>query len=108
METYEIMLPGKVCFGVGKQGIVGDEAARLGAKRAIIVTDPGVYQAGLTDRVKDRLSEAGVSVDIFSDVEPEPTLIRLDAAAGELGRQKYDLLLAVGGGQASIPPKHSP
>jgi alcohol dehydrogenase class IV len=100
METYEIMLPGKVYFGVGSQDIVGDEAARLGAKRALIVTDPGVYQAGLTARVKDRLSEADVSVDIFSDVEPEPTLIRLDAVAGELSKQKYDLLVAVGGGSS--------
>lgn len=100
METYEIMLPRKACFGVGSQDIVSDEAARLGAKRALIVTDPGVYQAGLTARVKDRLSEANVSVDIFSDVEPEPTLIRLDAAAGELVKQKYDLLVAVGGGSS--------
>ena len=100
METYEIMLPGKVCFGIGVQDNVGEEAAKLGAKRALIVTDPGVYKAGLTDGVKARLSEVNISVDIFSEVEPEPTLLRLDAAAKELGKQKYDLLVAVGGGSS--------
>ncbi len=100
MATYEIMLPGKVCFGVGSLDIIGDEANRLGAKHALIVTDPGVYKAGPVDPVKTKLSRAKVSVDVFSKAEPEPTLLKLDAAAEELSQGSYDLLVGVGGGSS--------
>jgi alcohol dehydrogenase class IV len=39
-------------------------------------------------------------VDIFSEAEPEPTLPRLDAIAGELRKENYDLLIGVGGGSS--------
>jgi alcohol dehydrogenase class IV len=100
VDIYQIMLPMKVCFGVGSLDIIGDEASKLGANQALIVTDPGVYQTGLVDPVKQRLSRAKLSVDIFSEAEPEPTLPGLNAAAEKLGREGYDLLVGVGGGSS--------
>jgi len=97
---YQIMLPGKVRFGVGALDTIGDEANQLAAKHALIVTDPGVYQAGLADSVKERLSKAKLSVDIFSEAEPEPTFPRLNAAAEQFGKESYDLLVGVGGGSS--------
>ena len=100
MDIYQIMLPMKVCFGVGSLDTIGDEASKLAAKHALIVTDPGVYQAGLVDPVKERLSKAKLSVDIFSEAEPEPALPRLNAAAEKLSKEGYDLLVGVGGGSS--------
>jgi alcohol dehydrogenase class IV len=97
---YQIMLPGKVRFGVGSLDTIGDEANQLGAKHALIITDPGVYQAGLADTVKERLSQAKLSVDIFAEAEPEPTFPRLNAAAEQFGKESYDLLVGVGGGSS--------
>lgn len=98
--VYRIMLPRKICFGVGALDTLGDEATKLAAKRALIVTDPGVYQAGLTDPVKEQLSKARLSVDIFAKAEPEPTFPRLNAAAEQLRKESYDLLVGVGGGSS--------
>jgi len=97
---YQIMLPGKVRFGVGALDTIGDEANKLAAKHALIVTDPGVYKAGLADSVKERLSKAKLSVDVFPEAEPEPTFPRLNAAAEQFGKESYDLLLGVGGGSS--------
>ncbi|UCC90321.1 MAG: iron-containing alcohol dehydrogenase [Dehalococcoidia bacterium] len=97
---YQIMLPGKIRFGVGSLDTLGDEATKLAAKQVLIVTDPGVYQAGLADSVKERLSKAKLSVDIFSEAEPEPTFPRLNAAAEQFGKESYDLLVGVGGGSS--------
>jgi len=94
------MLPGKIRFGVGALDTLGDEATKLAAKRALIITDPGVYQAGLIDPVKEQLSKAKLSVDIFAEAEPEPTFPRLNAAAEQLRKKGYDLLLGVGGGSS--------
>jgi len=100
MDTYQVTLPGKICFGVGSIDIIKDEALKLGAKRALIVTDAGVHQAGLADPVQKPLLRANIPVDIFPEAEPEPTLPRLNAIAGELRRESYDLLLGVGGGSS--------
>ena len=100
MDSYQIMLPRKIRFGVGCLNTIADEAGELGARRALIVTDPGVYRAGLTEAVKGPLVSAGIEVDIFSEAEPEPTLPWLDATADKMRRQKYDLLIGVGGGSS--------
>lgn len=100
MDIYQIMLPDKIRFGVACLDTIGDEAKELAAKHAIIITDPGVYEAGLVYPVKERLSQAKLSVDVFSEAEPEPTLPRLNAIAGELRKYNYDLLVGVGGGSS--------
>ena len=81
MDTYQIMLPDKIRFGVGCIDTLGNEAKELAAKRALIITDPGVYQAGLADRVKEQLSGVRLSVDVCAEAEPEPTFTRLNALA---------------------------
>lgn len=98
--VYQIILPGKIRFGVGALNTLGDEATKLAAKRVLIVTDPGVYQAGLIDPVKEQLSKAKLSVDIFAEAEPEPTFPRLNAAAEQLRKEGYNLLIGVGGGSS--------
>ena len=100
MDAYQITLPVRVRFGAGSLAAIGDEANQLAVKHALVVTDPGVYGAGLTDPVKEHLSGAGLSVEVFSEAEPEPTLTRLDAMARELRNHRFDLLVGVGGGSS--------
>jgi len=100
MENYEIRVPGKVRFGAGCTETMGEEATKIGAKRALIVTDPGVYQTKITEPAKENLTKAGISVDVFSEAEPEPTYLKLNATAKELRKNKYDLLVAIGGGSS--------
>lgn len=100
MGIYQIMLPGKIRFGVGSLDTIGDEAIKIGAKRTLIVTDPGVYKAGLVDPVKEQLSGAKLSVNVFSEAEPEPTFSGLNAAAEEFRKDSYDLLVGIGGGSS--------
>ena len=100
IEVYQITFPQTIRFGVGALDALGDEANKLGAKRALIVTDPGVCKAGLVDPVREQLSRAKLSVEIFSEAEPEPTLPRLNAIARELSQDSYDLLVGVGGGSS--------
>ncbi len=100
MDIYRLMFPGKIIFGVGALDALGDEANRLAARRALIITDPGVHQAGLADRVKEQLSGAKLSVDVCAEAEPEPTFTRLNALAEKFRTSKYDLLVGVGGGSS--------
>jgi len=100
MAIYQLTLPSVVRFGVGSLSTIGEEANKLAAKRALVITDPGVYAAGLTDPVKEQLSNAGLSVDVFPEAEPEPTYPRLNAAAEQFHEGNYDLLVGIGGGSS--------
>ncbi len=100
MSIYEIRVPGKICFGAGCTETMGEEATKIGAKRALIVTDPGVYKTGVIDPVKEILSKAKLSVDVFSEAEPEPSYSKLNATAEEIRKNNYDLVVGIGGGSS--------
>jgi alcohol dehydrogenase class IV len=100
VESYQITLPQIVRFGAGVLGSLSKEVEKLGAKKVLIVTDPGVYSSGLTQPVREQLSGARVSVDTFSEAEPEPSLSGLNNAARELNKGNYDVIVGVGGGSS--------
>lgn len=47
----------------------------LGKKRAFIVTDSFLYKNGYTKPITDKLDEMSIPYTVFSDVEPDPSLI---------------------------------
>jgi alcohol dehydrogenase class IV len=98
--TYQIIIPQLVRFGVGALNTLGTEIKKIGAQVVLIVTGPKVYRSGLIQPVRDQISKAMVSVDIFSEAEPEPTLLGLNKAASKLKRSKYDVIVGVGGGSS--------
>jgi alcohol dehydrogenase class IV len=97
---YQIIIPQLVRFGAGSLDTLGNEMTKLGAKKALIVTGPTVYRSGLAQQVIEPISKAMVSVDVFSEAEPEPTLFGLNKAASELKRSKYDVIVGLGGGSS--------
>ena len=99
-KVYEIIQPPIIRFGVGALSSLADEANKLGVKRALIITDPGVCQSGLAEPVKEQLSKGKLSVEVFSEAELEPTLPKLNTTAKELRKDKYDLLVGLGGGSS--------
>jgi alcohol dehydrogenase class IV len=100
VNTYQVSLPQIIRFGAGTLNTLKLEISRLGAKKALIVTDPGVFQTGLTEPVKEQILKANTAVEIYANAEPEPTLPILNEAAAKLRKEHYDLLLAVGGGSS--------
>ena len=69
------------------------EAKKLGAQRALIITDPGVHQAGISARVQEALGKAGVKSEIFSSIKPEPPLELVDQCAEIARKGKMDLIV---------------
>ncbi len=72
--------------------------AAIEAKRAIIVTDPGVRGLGLVERVENILHANKVEAAVFDNVEPEPpksTMLSLFSLAQDF---QPDLFIGLGGG----------
>jgi len=60
-------------FGDGASDEIGYDLAQLGARRALVVTDPGVAATGVPERVAAQMAQFGVEAAVFDGVHIEPT-----------------------------------
>src|SRR5688572_16839879 len=102
--VFQFRVPPSHFFGSGAVERIGDEARRLGAQRALVITDPGVERTGIAARVRELLGAAGIATGLYAEVQPEPSVASVErataAALGADGGTAYDLLVGVGGGSA--------
>ncbi|NOZ21496.1 MAG: iron-containing alcohol dehydrogenase [Planctomycetes bacterium] len=99
-ETTVFRTAGLVKIGIGVLAELADEVKRLGGTKVLIVTDKGVADAGLVDKVAEPLKVAGIPSDVFDGVEPEPPIACAESALAVLKEGGHDLLIGVGGGSS--------
>lgn len=99
-ETVFTLEATPVKFGPGAVDDAGWELRRLGVRRALLVTDPGVAAHGLAERVRASAAAEGVEVVIFDRVRVEPTLTSLQEAADVALGEEVDGFVSVGGGSS--------
>jgi acetaldehyde dehydrogenase/alcohol dehydrogenase len=67
-------------------------------KRALVVTDRFLFQNGVADEPIRLLKQAGMEVDVFADVEADPTLATVRKGAERAAAFRPDVIVAFGGG----------
>ncbi|MBM7808708.1 alcohol dehydrogenase class IV [Geodermatophilus bullaregiensis] len=88
-------------FGVGAADEIGYDLSETGARRVLVVTDPGVAATGHPQRVADQMGQFGIEAHVFDGAHVEPTDESLQIAvdwAREHG--PWDAIVAVGGGSS--------
>ena len=100
VRAFEHVPGGKVLFAPGVLAQVGNEAARLGAHRALLVTDPGIRAAGHEERTIDYLVHAGLEVIVFDRVRENPTTRDVSLAVEAAREGDVDLIVGLGGGSS--------
>jgi len=98
--NFEDVAGGRVVFGPGTLSVIGVEAAALGGKKVLIVTDPGIARTGAVGRAVSSLEAEGISVAVYDQVRENPTTEDVDRcvrAAREFGT---DLIVGLGGGSS--------
>ena len=91
-------------LGRGASDEIGWDVQQLcggGARRVLLVTDPGVAATGHPDRIADGIRARGLEVVVHAGARVEPTDASLEAAvsfAREAG--PFDAVVAVGGGSS--------
>ncbi|MBI5759998.1 MAG: iron-containing alcohol dehydrogenase [Planctomycetales bacterium] len=85
-------------FGRDAVRQVGDIAARLGARRVLVVADKMLVQAGLVERVGEPLATAKIDVDLFDEGVPEPPISLAEACIARARETKPDAVIGLGGG----------
>jgi len=90
----------RIVFGLGAIEKVGAEVEGLKKKKVLVVTDPGIVQAGLLEPLKHSLQAANILFALFDGVEPDPRLEVVRQCA-EMGRKEgVEALIGYGGGSS--------
>jgi hydroxyacid-oxoacid transhydrogenase len=97
-ETVFTMEATPIKYGRGAAEEVGWEVKRLRMNRVMLVSDPGVIQAGITGRIVELIEAEGVEVEVWDRSRVEPTADSLQAAADFARDGDFDGFVAVGGG----------
>lgn len=100
LVAYQFQTPTKIISGIGSTAEIIKELNDLYAKKVLLITDPGLVQAGVAQQVVEMLKQAAVEVEIFDAVEPDPS-IQVATKAAEMAKNvKANVLIALGGGSA--------
>ena len=87
-------------FGPGARKELPGVVARLGFKKALIVTDKGLVKFGVAKMVTDVLEEAGIAYEMYSEVKPNPTVTNVKMGVEAFAAAGADFIVAIGGGSA--------
>ena len=100
MIPFDFQLRTRIVFGPGRIDSLGELAAELPARRALLVSDPGIVAAGHVQQATSSLEAAGLSVQLFDQVAENPTTAHV--AAGTTIAQEFqpDLIIGLGGGSS--------
>ncbi len=85
-------------FGAGGRRLAGRYAKNLGARKVLVVTDPGVMSAGWTQQVMESLEAEGIACICFSQVTENPKAEEVMAGAQAYQSEDCNVIVAVGGG----------
>lgn len=98
-DLFNFEAPARLTFGAGAAGKLPEAAAGLGG-RAVVISDPGIAKVGLLERILKLLDGAGIVVEPFTQVEPNPSVETVHAAHDLFRRTRAAFVVAVGGGSA--------
>jgi len=100
LPAFDFQPRTRVVFGVGTVERVGELALELGATKVLLVTDPGIVQAGHAERVRQALDASKLDVVLFDQVKENPTTREVDACLAVARGSGIDLLIGLGGGSS--------
>jgi alcohol dehydrogenase len=100
MFAFDFQLRTRFICGPNKVDLLGALAGELGARRALVVSDPGIVAAGHAARGIEALRNAGIETHLFDGVTENPTTENVEAGLVIARRYQPELLVGLGGGSS--------
>ncbi|MDX1366148.1 alcohol dehydrogenase-like regulatory protein ErcA [Pseudomonas sp.] len=88
----------EIVFGAGCRHSVGNYASNFGARKVLLVSDPGVQAAGWVADVQVSLLRQGIAHCLYTQVSPNPRSEEVMLGAELYLSQGCNVIVAVGGG----------
>ena len=89
-----------IIFGIDAVKQIGEQARKLGAGRALLISGPRVQKAGLLDKAASFLKAEGITVEVnIQDRDtPEPATEVVEGTAAIARKGNFDVIIGLGGG----------
>lgn len=100
MIPFDFQPSTRIVFGPDSLQRLGELALELGAKRALVVSDPGVIHAGHTQRGIECLESVGVAAFLFDGVQENPSTENVARGVAFAQQHQPELIVGLGGGSA--------
>ncbi|MCH2179498.1 MAG: iron-containing alcohol dehydrogenase [Mariniblastus sp.] len=100
MINFDFRPRTRIVFGKDSIDQLGSLASDLGAKRALVITDPGIVAAGHVQRGLDSLRKSHIDTLLFDGARENPTTDDVDAGLKMAVRYEPELLIGLGGGSS--------
>jgi alcohol dehydrogenase len=90
----------RIVFGVNVVDRAGALAGEIGAKKVLLVTDPGIVAAGHAARVRGILESVGLEVTFYDKARENPTTECVTSCLAVAKAAGIDTIIGLGGGSA--------
>ncbi len=98
VENLRKFVAPEIIFGNGSRFLAGEYCKKFYIRTPMIVTDPGVTEAGWAEQVRQSLLEQGIDPVIYNNVSPNPRDHEVMEGARLYAYSGCDAIVAVGGG----------
>jgi alcohol dehydrogenase len=98
LAGFDLAARTRLVFGPGTLARLGALARELGARRVLLVSDPGLASAGHVARALDVLGSAGCEAVPFTEVQEDPDARGVALCAEAARAAAPELLVGLGGG----------
>lgn len=98
MKPFNFKVPQDIQFGMGSLNKLPEILAENHSDHVMLVSDRGLEKIGVVKRVQDIIEAAGIVVDAYLDVVPNPTVEVVNEAAALYKGCGATSLVALGGG----------
>lgn len=88
----------EIIFGAGARHAVANYARTFGARKVLVVSDPGVVAAGWVNDITQSLEAQDIPYALFTEVSPNPRCEEVMAGAQFYKDEGCNVIVAVGGG----------
>jgi alcohol dehydrogenase len=95
---YTFNIPTQIEFGVNAIEKIPSLIEKYKCGNVMIVTDQGVSNAGILEKVTDILDAGNISYNVFDKVTPDPSTKIIEEIFSIATEKKSDILIAIGGG----------
>ncbi len=100
LTVYRFLMPPISLIGCGASKAAGEYLKKLGAQKALIVTDQGIKKLGTADSIKECIEAAGLQAVIFAGAEPNPTDLNVADGLKIFQESGCDAIVSLGGGSS--------
>lgn len=100
MQGFEFSSTKSIYCQPGSLAKLGEFCDSLAIKNLLIVTDHGIVECGIIDKIQQPLSSVGCVYEVFSDVVADPSETIVLAAVKQAKQFKVDGIIGLGGGSS--------